>query len=620
MNVLQTLRAAFAAATPAGGDPSTFAQAVRPSTDPKFGDYQANGCMAVAKAAGRNPRELAIEVAKAVNLAPLAGSPDIAGPGFLNVKLDEGWISEQLGELLVDEGLGSFRPERPKTVIIDYSSPNVAKPMHVGHLRSTVIGESLARIHAKLGHKVIRDNHLGDWGSQFGMILWGWKNHRDPEAYAADPVTELSRLYRLAQAKVKPGEVLRERYGKAITLDEQGKSAEAQALFAKLAEGTGDSFEDVARRIAEARDVADATRQETAKLHAGDFENRVLWDQFMPHCLAALQTIYDRLDIKHDVHLGESFYDSMLAGVVEDLEVKGMAVPSEGATVVFTEGFRAPFIVRKRDGAYNYATTDLATVKYRVETWGPDHLLFLYVVDHRQGDHFQQLFAVARKWGYDRVDYEHVAFGTVLGKDKRPYKTRDGDVIGLESLLDEAITEARKVVDENSSHLSEEQRRHVAEVVGLGAIKYADLSQNRLSDYVFDMARMVALNGNTATYLQYAYARIQSIFRKGGFEPQTIRAARPPIALSNPAERALGVRLLRFPETLEFAAAELKPNILADYLFDLANAYSTFYQECPVLKAESPERRDSRLALINLTARTLRSGLDLLGIDVVEEM
>jgi arginyl-tRNA synthetase len=618
MNVLESLRARFADATPDGGDPKAFALAVRSSTDPKFGDYQANGCMAIAKAAGKNPRELALEVAKIVHLAPMAGTPEVAGPGFLNVRLKEDWLSEQLGELLVDDRLGSFFPEKPRTVVIDYSSPNVAKPMHVGHLRSTVIGESLARIFTALGHKVIRDNHLGDWGSQFGMILWGWKNYRNEANYASDPVLELSRLYKLAQAKVKPGETLREKYGKAIVLDEAGKSAEALALFAKLAEGTEDTFEDIARRIAEARDVADATRQETAKLHAGDFENRVLWDQFMPHCLLALQSVYDRLDIRHDVHLGESFYDPMLADVVKDLEQKGLAVESKGATVVFTEGFKAPFIVRKSDGAYNYATTDLATIKYRKATWDPD--LLLYVVDHRQGDHFQQLFAVSRKWGYDGIAMEHVAFGTVLGKDKRPYKTRDGDVIGLESLLDEAIAEARKVVDENSGHLSEDQRRHVAEVVGLGAIKYADLSQNRLSDYVFDMSRMVALNGNTATYLQYAYARIQSIFRKAETTPETIRAARPPIALSNPAERALAVRILRYPETLEFVASELKPNILADYLFDLANAYSTFYQECPVVKAESPERRDSRLALIDLTARTLQAGLYLLGIGVVEEM
>ena len=618
MNVLEALRVAFAAATPEGGDPQAFAQAVRSSTDPKFGDYQANGCMAIAKGAGKNPRELALAVVKTVDLAPMAGPPEVAGPGFLNIRLDEKWLSARLGELLVDDRLGLSPPSTMKTVVIDYSSPNVAKPMHVGHLRSTVIGESLARIYTALGHKVVRDNHLGDWGSQFGMILWGWKNHRDDDAYAADPVGELSRLYRLSQARVKPGETFRQRYGKAIALDEAGRSVEALALFAKLAEGTEDIFEDVARQIAESRDVADATRAETAKLHAGDFENRVLWDQFMPHCLAALNLVYDRLGIRHDVHLGESFYDPMLADVVADLEAKGLAVPSEGATVVYNDGFNAPLIVRKRDGAYNYATTDFATVKYRQATWDPD--LLLYVVDHRQSDHFQQIFAASKRWGYDQIDYEHVAFGTVLGKDKRPYKTRDGDVVGLESLLDEAVAEARRVVDENSGHLAEDQRRHVAEVVGLGAIKYADLSQNRLSDYVFDMAKMVALNGNTATYLQYAYARIRSIFRKAETTPEAIRAARPTIALSNPAERGLAVRILRLPETLEFAAAEFKPNILADYLFDLANAYSTFYQECPVLKAESPARRDSRLALIELVARTLQYGLDLLGIDIVEEM
>ncbi len=618
MNVLVQLRDAFARATPEGGDARTFASAVRPSTDPKFGDYQANGCMAIARAARKNPRELAQAVAGSVDLAPVADKPEVAGPGFLNVRLRDDWIARSLGELMADDALGLTPPDRPKTVVIDYSSPNVAKPMHVGHLRSTVIGESLARIYSVLGHKVIRDNHLGDWGSQFGMILWGWKNHRDEAAYAADPVGELSRLYRLAQARIKPGETLREAYGKAIALDEQGRAAEALALFAGRSAGTADTFEDVARRIAEARDVADACRAETVKLHAGDFENRVLWQQFMPHCLGALQAVYDRLDIRHDVHLGESFYDPMLADVVKDVEARGLAVASEGATVIFSEGFNAPFIVRKKDGAYNYATTDLATVKYRKETWDPD--LLLYVVDHRQGDHFQQLFAVAKRWGYEGIAMEHVSFGTVLDRNKKPYKTRDGEVVALESLLDEAVAAARKVVDASSSHLPEGRRREVAEVVGLGAIKYADLSHNRQSDYEFDPEKMTAMNGNTATYLQYAYARTRSIFRKGGFSPEAIRRARPPIALSNPAERALAVRVLRYPETLEFAAAENKPNILADYLFDLANAFSTFFEECPVLKAESDDRRDSRLALIDLVARTLEAGLGLLGIGVVEEM
>ena len=618
MNVLEQIRSRFAAATPKGGDPAGFASAVRASSEPKFGDYQANGCMAIAKATKQNPRGVAEAVAGAVDLAPIADTPEVAGPGFLNVRVRSDWITSALDRLIDDPKLGVEPPKRPRTVVIDYSSPNVAKPMHVGHLRSTVIGEALARILVALGHKVVRDNHLGDWGSQFGMILWGWKNHRDDDAYAANPVVELARLYRLAQAKIKLGEDAKARYGKAIALDEQGKVAEAQDLFKKLAEGTDDTFETVARQVAAGRDVTEATRAETVKLHAGDFENRVLWDQFMPHCMAAIQAMYDRLDIKHDVHLGESFYDPMLAGVVADLETKGLAVPSEGATVVYNEGFKAPLMVRKKDGAYTYATSDMAKVKYCRERWDVD--LLLYVVDHRQGEHFQQVFAASRKWGFDQIQYEHVAFGTILGSNRRPYKTRDGDVIGLESLLDEAVLAARKVVDSTSGHLPEERREAIAEVVGLGAIKYADLSQNRLSDYIFDMEKMVALNGNTGAYLQYAYARIRSIFRKGGFTPEATRQARPPIALSNPAERGLGMRILRFPEVLEHAATEFKPNILTDYLFDLANAYSTFYEECPVLKAESPERRDSRLALIDLTARTIESGLNLLGIGVVDEM
>jgi arginyl-tRNA synthetase len=435
-----------------------------------------------------------------------------------------------------------------------------------------VIGDSLARIHSALGYRVVRDNHLGDWGSQFGMILWGWKNARDDSRYAADPVGELARLYRVAQNLIKEGDAA----------------------------------------------VKAAAQAETAKLHAGDPENRALWSQFMPHCLSALQALYDRLGVSFDVQLGESFYDPMLASVVADLQGRGLAVASEGAVVVHVEQTEAPFIVRKRDGAFNYATTDLATIKYRVETWHPDQVL--YVVDHRQGDHFKQLFEVAHKWGYDSVGLEHVAFGTILGADRRPFKTREGDVIGLESLLDESTAEALKVVTENSPELDPAEQQQVAAVVGLGAIKYADLSQNRISDYVFDWQKMMAKNGNTATYMQYAYARTRNVFRKGGIAAQTIRDQRPPIALSHPAERGIGVRLLRLPEVLEFAAEENKPNVLTDYLFDLANAFSTFYEECPVLKAESADRRDSRLALCDLTGRTLKFGLDLLGIDVVERM
>jgi arginyl-tRNA synthetase len=634
MNLLEALRARFATAAPAGSDPVAFAAAVRPSTDPKFGDYQANGAMALAKALRVNPRTVAQDVADRVDLEPLAGTPQIAGPGFLNVQLREIWMAEALQALSSDERLGLGPPGQAQSVVIDYSSPNVAKPMHVGHIRSTVIGDSLARILSALGHTVVRDNHLGDWGAQFGMILYGWKQHRDEHAYLADPVGHLASLYRRVQAQIAAPNALRESLGDALALAKKGKHAEAVLRFSagtpkplKVVDDPGfaraeRAFEAAVTELetaeSAARRVEEAARIETVMLHAGDLENRALWDQFMPHCLAALEGVYRRLGVRFDVELGESFYDPMLTDVVKDLEAKNLAVESEGAVVVHSDRTKVPFIVRKRDGAFNYATTDLATIRYRVETWSPDQIL--YVVDHRQGDHFKALFDVARRWGYTHPQYEHVAFGTILGPDRKPFKTRAGDTVGLESLLDEAVARARKVIDANSPELDETERARVSEIVGLGALKYADLSQNRLSDYVFDWDKMLALNGNTATYIQYAYARIRSIFRKGEVDPDAFRATRPPIELGHPAERALGLLILRWPETLSLAAAELKPNILTDYLFTLANAFSTFFENCPVLKAETGTLRTSRLALADLTARVLERGLALLGISVVERM
>jgi arginyl-tRNA synthetase len=626
MNVLERLRAAFAAAAPAGGDAAAFAAAVRPSTDPKFGDYQANGCMAIAKAAKQNPREVAQAVAGVVDLSPLADPPEIAGPGFLNVRLKDDWLASALGELLNDTTLGIPTPSHAQTIVIDLSSPNVAKPMHVGHIRSTVIGDSLARIFTALGHKVIRDNHLGDWGTQFGMIIWGWKTHRDEAAFEEDPVAELAHLYRKVSGVISKGESLEKAVAEASATAKRALEVKktpwsqedlVAARNALLREKEID-FDQARVDIDEGRKLADLTRLETAKLHAGDEENRALWQRFMPHCLRALHSVYDRLDIHFDVELGESFYDPMLSDVVSELAAKGISQISEGATVVFTDISKTPFMVRKSDGAFNYATTDLATIKYRVETWHPDQIL--YVVDHRQSDHFKQLFEVAQRSGYDKVSLVHVPFGTILGPDRRPYRTREGDVIGLESLLDEAIAEARQVVDENSPELDAEERQHVSEIVGMGGIKYADLSQNRMSDYIFEWKKMMAKTGNTGTYLQYAYARVKAIFRRSGIPPESIRAVGPTIFVTHPAERALAIDLMRLPEALELAAAELKPNLLTDYLFNLANKLSTFYEECPVLKAESDGRRDSRLALCDLTGRTLRLGLELLGIKVVERM
>jgi arginyl-tRNA synthetase len=338
----------------------------------------------------------------------------------------------------------------------------------------------------------------------------------------------------------------------------------------------------------------------------------------MPHCLKILDVIYDRLGVSFDVQLGESFYDPMLAEVVTDLQSQGLATPSEGATVCFCDATKAPMIVRKRDGAYTYATTDLATIRYRVNRWAPDQVL--YVVDHRQSEHFTQLFETARKWGFDKVDFRHLSFGTILDQSGRPLKTREGEAVGLAGILDEAVQVARGVVDENSPELGEDERARVAEIVGIGAVKYADLSQNRSSDYKFDLPKMMAMNGNTATYLQYAYARIQSILRKAGVSESNLRESTPPVVLANIRERTLGMQLLRLPETLEQATVEMKPNTLADYLFTLANDFSSFYTECPVLRAEDEPTRQSRLALCALTGRVLKFGLGLLGIDTVERM
>jgi arginyl-tRNA synthetase len=450
------------------------------------------------------------------------------------------------------------------------------------------------------------------------MILWGYKNLLDLDAYRNDPVIELARLYKEVQSRIKPAESLEERFEKAFRLHREGKGAEAAEVAAKIGGVDGPAWSAVLDQHAAAVAVRDAAREETAKLHAGDDENRRLWAEFMPHCLKLLEVIYDRLDVRFDVQLGESFYDPMLADVVVDLEAKGLATSSEGATVCFCEATKAPMMVRKRDGAYTYATTDLATIRYRAHRWNPDQVL--YVVDHRQGDHFQQLFETARRWGFDKADYRHVAFGTILDQQGRPLKTREGDAVGLSGILDEAVAVARGVVDENSPDLPPDERAKVAEIVGIGAVKYADLSQNRSSDYKFDLPKMMAMNGNTATYIQYAYARIRSILRKAEADEAALRSEPPAIRLGTPEERALGMRLLRLPETLEQSTVEMKPNVVADYLFTLANEFSAFYAACPVMREENESTRRSRLALCLLTGRTLKFGLSLLGIEVVERM
>ncbi|HOM15986.1 MAG TPA: arginine--tRNA ligase [Thermoguttaceae bacterium] len=638
---------------------------IRPSQEERFGDYQANLAMPLGKRLGRPPREIAAELAARLDVSDMAEPPEIAGPGFINFRLRTDWLAEQLTRAAADPRLGVPLVSSPRTYVIDYSAPNVAKPMHVGHIRSTVIGDALCRMLRFMGCRVISDNHIGDWGVQFGMILYGYKHFLDPEAYRRQPVQELARLYRLvrllmdyqeAKAKLAEGRLqariaeLQSHFPQPLSAGSgqsnpaqssktslSGKEAPvARAMKKELAELIEEQAElekktaqveqsaELARLAAEHPNLESRVLAETAKLHAGDPENRRLWQEFLPHCLAELDRIYQRLGVQFDWTLGESFYHDRLAGLVEELLARGLARISDGAVCIFLDGFDTPMIIRKQDGAFLYATTDLATLQYRMETWRPDAIL--YVVDHRQSLHFQQLFAVARLLGYRDVELQHISFGTVLGEDGRPFKTREGDLVGLESLLDEAVTRALKIVSENDDakpdgpELSSEQRAEIAERVGIGAVKYADLSQNRTSDYVFSYPKMLALSGNTSAYMQYAYARVRSIFRKGGVEPESLRNSGAPILLTTPPERDLGLALLRFGETLELALQDYRPNLLTAYLYDLANRYSAFFEQCPVLKAQPDSLRTSRLLLCDLTARTIQKGLELLGIEVVERM
>ncbi|MEX0585927.1 MAG: arginine--tRNA ligase [Pirellulales bacterium] len=663
MNVLALLRERFRAAlSPLVPDAAQLAELldmVRPSTDPKFGDYQANFAMPLGKQLGRPPREIAAEIVERLDVEPICHPPELAGPGFINLRVRDDWLAERLCDAARDiDRLGIPVAREPRTYIVDYSAPNVAKEMHVGHIRSTVIGDALCRVLRFLGHRVVSDNHIGDWGTQFGMILYGWKHFRGEAAYEASAVTELARLYRLVhqlvdyhearaalpdrqrQAQAAQDELARAKTvapptdkaakNEADKLRRRLETAAAEAtespatLSAKLA--AVDSDPRLSSLAADHANIGEAVLAETARLHIGDAENLRLWKQFVPPALADIDTIYRRLGVTFDHTLGESFYHDRLAGVVADLKKRGIAAESDGAVCIFVEGFDHPMIVQKRDGAFLYATTDLATIQYRMEKWDPDAIL--YVVDHRQASHFSQLFAAARRWGVAKPEFMHVSFGTVLGEDGRPFKTRSGDTVGLGALLDEAERRALTIVSENDEakpqpELSADQRRQVATAVGIAAIKYADLAHNRTSDYVFSYERMLATRGNTSTYIQYAYARVRSIFRKGGADVDALRRALDasnPITITHPAERWLALGILGLSEAIDATLAGYYPHHLTSYLFELATRYSTFYQECDVLKAEPLATRTSRLLLCDLTARTLKLGLGLLGIEVIEQM
>ncbi len=545
---------------------------VTPATNPKFGDYQANGVMAVAKAQKQNPRKLAEAVIAELKPDDIPATWDIAGPGFINFHLDPHWLGRTILSAAQDERLGVEPAAAPDTIVVDFSAPNVAKSMHVGHIRSTILGDTLTRILRFLGHSVTTDNHLGDWGTQFGMLVVGYRSFLDQAAYERDPLAEMERMYKEVQDKTKTDTTL-----------------------------------------------ADSARAELAKLQQGDADNTALWNEYMRVSRQAFERIYDRLDVTFDHWLGESFYNPMLADVVRELQDKGIARPSEGAICVFYDNDSdladTPFLIQKQDGAFLYATTDLATIKYRATTFQPDRIV--YVTDSRQQLHFRQLFAVARIWGYD-MDLEHICFGTILGEDGKPIKTREGEPIKLTALLDEAEERALAVVRDKNPGLSQEKQKHIARIVAIGAVKYADLMQNRTMDYRFSWDKLLALDGNTAPYLQYAYARIRSIFRKGGLTDW-----QPPpdmlVQLLAPEERNLAKYMLRFGDVLLEVERSYKPNLLANFLYELATQFNLFYQAHPVLKALE-DRRPTRLLLCSLTAQYLKTGLELLGIETLEAM
>ncbi|QDT28924.1 Arginine--tRNA ligase [Gimesia panareensis] len=654
MNILAEIRSRFEPVlTEWTDDPSSVIDMLKPSQDSKFGDYQANFAMPLAaKIPDLKPRDLAAQIVEKVDLSDFCEPLEVAGPGFINIKLKQDWLEEQTRDLVQDERLGVAAAEAPQKVVVDFSAPNVAKPMHVGHLRSTVIGDANYRVLKFLGHDVVGDNHIGDWGTQFGMIIFGYKHFLNEAAFQEAPVTELARLYRLVNQlsdyhasknslsqKEQELEQLTEKLQTLEnTADQTDKKVQKQLkkLKAELGEKQSaltslqeslsklEADEDLHSKAIAFPDIARLAREETAKLHAGDVDNNDLWKQFLPQCLDAIQGVYDRLDIHFDMALGESYYQPMLADVVADLKAKGLATESQGAICVFMKGKEAPFIVQKQDGAFTYATTDLATIKYRVEELKADRVL--YVVDSRQSEHFQLLFATVKEWGYSDLKLQHVSFGTVLGKNKRPYKTRSGDTVGLESLLDEAIESAYQIVSQNDDEkqngpeLDEAERREVAEVVGLGGIKYADLKHNRDSDYIFDLDKMLAKQGDTATYMQYAYARVNGIFRKGEIDRKELRTNQQSLQLQEESEIALALQINRFSEILESVSTEARPNYLTNYLFELSNLFSTFYNACPVLKADEEMVKTSRLMLCDLTARVVQQGLSLLGIRTCERM
>lgn len=577
MNIQALLSEKVSHALIAAGAPADCEPQVRQSAKIQFGDYQANGVMAVAKKLGMAPRQLAEQVLSHLDLNGIASKVEIAGPGFINIFLDPAFLAANVSQALSAERLGVAQPQA-QTIVVDYSAPNVAKEMHVGHLRSTIIGDAAVRTLEFLGHKVIRANHVGDWGTQFGMLI-AWLEKQQQENAGEMALADLEGFYREAKKHYDEDEAFAER-----------------------------------------------ARSYVVKLQGGDEYFRQMWRKLVDITMSQNQITYDRLNVTltRDDVMGESLYNPMLPGIVADLKAQGLAVESEGATVVFLDEYKNKdgepmgVIIQKKDGGYLYTTTDIACAKYRYETLHADRVL--YYIDSRQHQHLMQAWTIVRKAGYvpGSVPLEHHMFGMMLGKDGKPFKTRAGGTVKLADLLDEALERARRLVAEKNPDMPADELEKLANAVGIGAVKYADLSKNRTTDYIFDWDNMLAFEGNTAPYMQYAYTRVLSVFRKAEIDESALAAA--PVIITEDREAQLAARLLQFEETLTVVAREGTPHVMCAYLYDLAGLFSGFYEHCPILSAESEETRNSRLKLAQLTAKTLKTGLDTLGIETVERM
>ena len=577
MNIQSILSDKIKQAMIAAGADEQCDALIRQSSKPQFGDYQANGIMAAAKKLGLNPREFAQKVLDHADLSDVAEKTEIAGPGFINIFLNPTWLTNNVSAALKDQNLGVSANEK-QTIVIDYSSPNVAKEMHVGHLRSTIIGDAVVRTLEFLGHNVIRANHVGDWGTQFGMLI-AYLEKMENEHASEMELQDLEAFYREAK-----------------------KHYDEDEAFAEKA------------------------RNYVVKLQGGDEYCRTMWKKLVDITMQQNQRNYDRLNVtltEKDV-MGESLYNPMLPAIVEDLKKQGLAVEDEGALVVYLDEFKNKegepmgVIVQKKDGGFLYTTTDIAAAKYRYETLKADRALVFS--DTRQSQHMQQAWLITRKAGYvpDSFSLEHKNFGMMLGKDGKPFKTRTGGTVKLADLLDEAIERATVLINEKNTNLSDDEKTAVIEAVGIGSVKYADLSKNRTTDYVFDWDNMLSFEGNTAPYMQYAYTRIRSIFNKADVNPTALAEAK--IQLSDEKERALAIKLLQFEEAVQTVGKEGTPHVLCAYLYELAGVFSSFYEHCPILNAEDENVKLSRLKLASLTEKTLKQGLELLGIKTIEKM